>query len=80
MRTSVDIPGPLMARAKKLARESGRTLRELLLEGLRSVVERGGAQRRHRMKDCSFGEGGLVTGLSWSDNEQMHALVYEDRA
>jgi hypothetical protein len=76
MRTSIDIPDPLIRRAKKLARERGISLRQLLLDGLRSVVETGGSARRHRMNDRSFGAGGLVEGLDWSDSERMHTLVY----
>ena len=80
MRTSVDIPDPLLRRAKKLARERGTTLRALLLDGLRSVVEKSSSMvGAYRMKDCSTGDGGLVEGLSWSDTERMDALVYEDR-
>jgi hypothetical protein len=78
MRTSIDIPEALLRRAKKLARERGITLRQLLLEGLRSRVE-SPAVREHRMKDCSFGEGGLVSGLSWSDLDRLEELTYGDR-
>jgi hypothetical protein len=31
------------------------------------------------LRDCSFGEGGLVDGLSWSDTERLDDLVYGDR-
>lgn len=79
MRTSIDVPDPLLRRAKKIARDRRVTLRELLLEGLRSVVERQGTPAEHHMQDCSFGEGGLVDGLSWSDTDRMNELVYEDR-
>lgn len=74
----MDIPDPLLLRAKKLARERGVTLRQLLLDGLRSIVEER-PPKRHRMIDRSFGEGGLVEGLSWSDSERMDELVYGDR-
>jgi len=80
MRTSIDIPDPLLKRAKKLARDRGTTLRQLLLEGLRAVVQGEATVRRHRMKDRSFGEGGLVSGLSWSDSDRIDELVYGDRA
>lgn len=79
MRTSVDIPDPLLRQAKKAARERGTTLRQLVVEGLRSMVGRGEPARRHRLKDLSFGEGGLVDGLSWSDAERLDTLVYGDR-
>jgi len=80
MRTSIDIPDPLFRRAKKLARERGTTLKDLLLEGLRRAVEPERSRGTHRMKDRSFGEGGLVEGLAWSDSERMAELLYGDRA
>jgi hypothetical protein len=80
MRTSVDIPDPLLKRAKRLARERSTTLRQLLVDGLRLVVERGEEPAPYRMQDCSHGSGGLVEGLSWSDTERIDELTYEDRA
>jgi hypothetical protein len=79
MRTSVEIPDPLLRRAKKLARERGVSLKQLVIDGLRTVVEREAAPAAHRMKDHSFGQGGLVDGLSWSDTESMNEQVYGDR-
>jgi hypothetical protein len=67
MRTSLDIPDPLLQRAKKLARDRGTTLRQLLLDGLRRTVEGGTLPHPHRMKDLAFGKGGLVSGLAWGD-------------
>jgi hypothetical protein len=78
MRTSVDIPDPLFDRARKVARERGITLRELLLEGLTWSLERQKPARKHHMKDHSYGEGGLVAGLSWSDSERLDELAYGD--
>ena len=75
----MDIPDPLIRRAKKAARERGTTLRQLLIDGLNAVIERRAGAPKHRSKDCSFGEGGLVGGLSWSDLERIDDLVYEDR-
>ncbi len=80
MRTSVDIPDPLFKRAKKLAHERGTTLRQLLLDGLQSSVENSPPPREHQMKDCSFGKGGLVSGLSWSDLDRIDELTYGDRS
>jgi hypothetical protein len=31
------------------------------------------------MEDRSYGEGGLVGGLSWSDVERLDELTYGDR-
>jgi hypothetical protein len=75
----VDIPELLLRRAKKLARERGITLRQLLVDGLSATLERDEPRGQHRMKDLSFGRGGLVRGLSWSDAERLNELVYGDR-
>ena len=79
MRTSIDIPDGLFQRARKLARDSGRTFRELVIEGLRAVVEGQGKRPRYRMKDCSFAGDGLVEGLAWTDWERIRDLTYEGR-
>ena len=80
MRTSLDIPDSLFQRAKKLARDRKTSLRALLLEGLREILqrERPGATQ-YRMKDCSFGGGGLVEGLDWTDSDRLRDLTYEGR-
>jgi hypothetical protein len=79
MRTSVDIPDLLLRRAKRLARERGITLRQLLVDGLTTALEREEPAPKHRMKDRSYGEGGLASGLSWSDTERIDELSYGDR-
>jgi len=79
MRTSVEIPDPLMRRAKRLAQRRKTTLRELVLEGLRVVVDRDVRPPSYELEDCSYGSGGLVAGLSWEDQERMDELVYGDR-
>lgn len=80
MRTSIDIPDSLFQRAKKLARERKTSLRALLLEGLSEVLRRERPGReRYQMKDCSFGSGGLVEGLEWTDGDRLRDLTYEGR-
>ena len=79
MRTSVDIPDPLLRRARKLAHEQGTTLRQLLVDSLRAALDRATPAAKHRMRDRSFGEGGLLSGLAWSDTERIDELAYGDR-
>jgi hypothetical protein len=79
MRTSIDIPDRLIRRAKKLARQRGITFRQLVLDGLRAVVGPVTKSAAYRMQDRSFGKGGLVEGLVWSDSERIDALVYGGR-
>ena len=80
MRTTIDIPDALFARAKRLAQARRTTFRELAIEGLESVLEEG--RRRHarfRLRDASFGEGGLAEGLDETDWERIRDLSYEGR-
>ncbi|WP_448071187.1 DUF2191 domain-containing protein [Georgenia yuyongxinii] len=64
MKTTVDIPDTLAVEARALARQEGATLRELVVAGLRSEVER---RRRTPPADFHFptvdGEG-LVEGVA----------------
>lgn len=78
MRTSVDIPDPILAKAKKVARARGLTFRELVLEGLRRVMQNEG-KGRFKLRDGAFGEGGLVEGLAESDWDRIRELAYEGR-
>ena len=79
MRTTVDLPKALFAKAKRAARERGTTLRTLVIEGLRLVTERKGGARRFRLPDASFGPDGLVDGLAETDWERIRDLSYERR-
>jgi len=80
MRTSIDIPDPLLRQAKALARRRGKTVRALVVEGLHAVIERGAAKRApYRLRDKSFGGDGLVEGLSATDWERIRERTYEGR-
>jgi hypothetical protein len=79
MRTSFDLPDPLLDDAKRLARERGIPLRDLVEEGLRLVLSRTKVNKPYKLKDCSYGTGGLVEGLSWGDWDRLIELSYGDR-
>jgi hypothetical protein len=55
MKTTVDIPDALFARAKKHARRAGRPLRALIEEGLRRVLDSEAKDGTYRLQDCSVG-------------------------
>lgn len=78
MRTTIDLSDALLTRAKRLARQRGTTVRALVEEGLRKVLDeqQPGA---YRMPDASFGRGGLVDGLDAGDWERIRELAYEGR-
>jgi hypothetical protein len=79
MRTSIELSDGLLTRAKRLAQRRGTTLRALVEEGLRRVVSEHEQTPSFRLDDASFGEGGLVEGLTEGDWERLRELTYEGR-
>ena len=80
MRTSFDIPDPLLRRAKARARKYNTTLRAVLLDGLRRVLDDESASRSpYTLADESFGEGGVREGIDLSDWDRVRELTYEGR-
>jgi hypothetical protein len=79
MRTSIDMPDALLAKAKAIARQRGSTLRELVIEGLRNVLEKQAKAPRFRLRDASFGKGGLADGLDETDWDRIRDLSYGKR-
>jgi hypothetical protein len=79
MRTSIDLPDALLAKAKRLAHARGTTLRELTIQGLEAVLERAQQPVRFRLRDASYGKGGLVEGVDETDWDRLRDLAYEGR-
>jgi hypothetical protein len=79
MRTTIDLPDALFAKAKRLAQLRGTTLRELTIEGLQTVYERHKRSEQFRLRDASFGSGGLVDGLDETDWARIREISYEGR-
>jgi hypothetical protein len=63
MRTTVNIPDSLIKDAKRKAIDEGRTLTDLIVEGLRSRIARSLPARK---LPVSTATGGLVPGVDWS--------------
>lgn len=79
MKTTIDIAAPVLERARRLAARRGVTLRELVEEGLRRVVDGEREVRPFRLKEAAFEGKGLAPeaeGLSW---ERLRQLAYEGR-
>ena len=79
MRTTSDVPDALFAKLKRMASVRGTTLRELTIEGLQTVLDRGERKKPFRLRDASGGKGGLVEGLSETEWERIRELSYEGR-
>lgn len=78
MRTSFDIPDALLRRAKAKAARQKTTVRAIVIEGMRRVLEDDAASRtRYVAADESFGSGGVREGVDLGNWEQVRALAYE---
>ena len=78
MKTTVEISDALLEAAKRLAAERGTTLRAVLEEGLRTVVEASG-EEGFVLRDASIGGQGLQADVEEGGWARMAELAYEGR-
>jgi hypothetical protein len=79
MKTTLEVSAPLLEAAKALAARERTTLRALVEEGLRIVLERKKKERPFRLRDATFKGKGLhpdVAGRRWAD---VRDAIYEGR-
>jgi hypothetical protein len=77
MKTTVDITDPLLEEAKRFADANGLTLRQVIEDGLRLVLETRRPRRQFKLRDASVDGGGLQPGIeggTWSD---LRDRIYE---
>ena len=80
MKTTVQISDALLADIHKIAAMRKTTLKALIDEGLRHVVERERMKKKpFKLKDGSIGGQGLTKEFENADWEQLRDLVYEGR-
>jgi hypothetical protein len=79
MKTTVEIQDGLLKAARKVAAEEDTTVRALIEEGLRRVVEQRQSSSRVRLSVASVGHGGLHSDIREGSWEQIRDLVYEGR-
>ena len=75
MKTTVDLPDPLFREAKEYAARQGVSLRDVFVNGLRTVVQTPASPpRRFRLKTVTTKGHGLASGDDW---RKIRALIYE---
>ena len=76
MKTTVEISDPLLAEARRIASQERTTVRALIEEGLRRVVDDRKTAKPFRLRDASFRGNGLrpeLVGASW---DTIRDLIY----
>ncbi len=80
VKTTLELSDDLLQRAKRQARQRGRTLRSLVEEGLRLALQTAETRPpQFSLPDCSVGSSGdenPLEGLSWAD---LRAEIYGGR-
>lgn len=79
MKTTIEIADALLDAAKRRARERGTTLRALVEEGLRTILDEVPARRSFELRDASVDGEGLAPGVREGGWERIVELTYEGR-
>ncbi len=80
MKTTIDIAEPLLVEAREVSRRDGVTLRSLVEEGLRGVLEKRTAERTEYLpKVITYGGSGTCEGVDLEDWRSVRELIYETR-
>ena len=76
VKTTVDISDTMLKEAKLIAAQEGTTLKALVEEGLRHVIEQRERQKTgFRLRDCRYGRGGGAPGIDINDWMSMKHLT-----
>jgi hypothetical protein len=78
MKTTIDLADALFNEAKRTAARRGTTLRALVEEGLRHVIEQSKPKSRFVLREVSFHGDGLQPGQREGDWNQVRALLYPE--
>ncbi|MGH9416770.1 MAG: hypothetical protein ACRD01_09105 [Terriglobales bacterium] len=77
MKTTVEIADALLDEAKAIAVRDKVTLRTLIENGLRTVIERDREPKPpFKLRDASWGHGGMVKDFTW---DEIMDIIYEGR-
>lgn len=76
MKTTVDIHDVLLARAKRHARDRGKTLRQVIEAGLRAVLDEPPSKYEYDWPDLSVGEPGAPYPLDAYTWQDLSELIY----
>jgi hypothetical protein len=79
MKTTIEISDPLLARAKRHARKTGQSLRVVVEEGIRLVLERDPGRSAYKLPDRSVGKPGDRNPLEEMSWQELRDEIYGGR-
>lgn len=68
MKTTFDLPEPVLEKVRAIARQRGTTTKSLVEEALRALIDEEGRRGAYTLPDCAVGGRGLQPGFTdgWS--------------
>jgi hypothetical protein len=80
MKTTLEIAEPLLNEARKLAARDGTTLRAIVEQGLRRILDENRRAKPFKLRDGSFKGGeGLQPEFADAGWEKIRSAIYEGR-
>lgn len=79
MKTTVEIPDPVLSQARKVAAREGTTVRALIEEGLRKVLGERAKSGEFQLRRASFKGKGLQPELRDAGWDRIRDAAYEGR-
>ena len=79
MKTTVDISESLHDEARKIAAGEKTSIKALIEEGLRKVIEERKQQQHFKLRKATFKGKGLQAGLAGASWDKIREKVYEGR-
>lgn len=79
MKTTVEIPDPVLSQARKVAAREGTTVRALIEEGLRKVLGERAKSGEFQLRKASFKGKGLQPELRDAGWDRIRDAAYEGR-
>jgi len=81
MKTTIELPDPLLAQARRYASARKMTMKALIEQGLRKVMAEKKAEQPFKLRDGSFkGGNGMTPEYQNATGEEKLQIIYGDRA
>lgn len=79
MKTTIELPDGLLAKARRVARRDGTTLKALIETGLRRALDDRERRQRFVLPDASVGGRGRSKAFADAGWDQIRDAIYVDR-
>jgi predicted DNA-binding ribbon-helix-helix protein len=79
MKTTVDIPDSFYSEARKIAAGEKSSVKALIEEGLRKVIEERKQRKHFKLRKATFKGNGLQAELAGASWDKIREKVYEGR-